>query len=457
MDDKFFDKKIKAALDHIEAPYDAGSWAMLEQRLNAPFAEEHPAPVEAVDKAVLRTLERLEAPYQSAHWDMLAGRMTQIARLRRKIWVAKLSEAAIFLLLLTNLEGFFGAGTSTPRQPATPKPPATNRLQAEATPTPRVRPGVSSGSSSTFENNAWNEEANWADFSPFMLQDAGNQDFEEIIVPYQYVQNDANLSENLLEPASVNWASLASLTSLPTLPGQPAKRVNVSPYAGSPVHVKAPKQHRFYAATFANFDKNYVRSEDYSHTSNGYGGGMAIGYRIGKWGVEAGLSYNRKQYQPKKEIEVYGGSTVNGFYASFAKSVDADIVSVPVKVTRRIAQFGPMSAHAVAGVTTHIALDKSYQYGSTFYPGQGPPSSAADPDQQPQLRKTGKGVLENGSIKGNVYASADAGIRLEYPVSRRLVAFVEPAYRHAIGNKGVGPKPAKINTFSLQAGVLATL
>ena len=61
MDDKFFDKKIKAALDHIEAPYDAGSWAMLEQRMNAPFAEEHPAPVEAVDKAVLRTLERLEA------------------------------------------------------------------------------------------------------------------------------------------------------------------------------------------------------------------------------------------------------------------------------------------------------------------------------------------------------------------------------------------------------------
>ena len=37
MDDKFFDKKIKTALDHIEAPYDAGSWAVLEQRLNAPL------------------------------------------------------------------------------------------------------------------------------------------------------------------------------------------------------------------------------------------------------------------------------------------------------------------------------------------------------------------------------------------------------------------------------------
>lgn len=456
MDDKFFDKKIKTALDHIEAPYDAGSWAALEQRLNAPFAEEHPAPVAAVDKAVLRTLERLEAPYQPAHWDVLAGRMTQIARLRKKIWVAKLSEAAIFLLLLANLDGFFGAGTSEPQQPVTPKPPVNNRLQAEA-PALRVRPGTASGLGSTNENIAWNDGANWAGFSPLLLQDAGNQDLEEIIVPYLYEQKGVNVPENLLEPASADWVSLTNLSPLPTLPGQPATRVNTSPYAGSLVHVKAPKQHRFYAATFANFDKNHVRSEDHSHNSNGYGGGMAIGYRIGKWGVEAGLSYNRKQYQPKKEIEIYGGSTVNGFYASFAKSVDADMVSVPVKITRRIAQIGPMSAHAVAGVTTHIALDKSFQYGSTFYPGQGPPNATADPNQQPQLRKTGKGVLENGSINGNVYASADAGVRLEYPVSRRLVAFVEPAYRHAIGQKGIGPKPSRINTFSLQAGVLTTL
>ena len=83
-----------------------------------------------------------------------------------------------------------------------------------------------------------------------------------------------------------------------------------------------------------------VKSSGYSNASNGYGGGMTIGYRIGKWGAEAGLSYNRRHYVPKKVIEIYDGNTSNGFYGSFAKNVDADIVSVPVKVTRRIAQFG---------------------------------------------------------------------------------------------------------------------
>lgn len=456
MNDKTFDKRIKDVLEHLEAPYDAGSWAALEQRLNAPFAEEHPASVDAVDKAVFRTLERLEMPYQPAHWDALANRMTYHARLRRRVWITKLSEAAIFLLLLLNLDGFFGIETSSPiqRAPQQQQPPANNRLQAEA-PVPRGHYGGSSGSG--FEDAVLKGGENLTDISLSPPQNAAYQVFEETIALSRDGQSNIFLPDNLLETAAGHWVSLADVMALPILSGQPVERVNVNPYADARVQLKAPKQHRFYAATFANLDKNYVRSEDYSHASNGYGGGMAIGYRIGKWGVEAGLSYNRKQYQPKKEIEIYGGSTVNGFHGSFAKTVDADMVSVPVKITRRIAQFGQMSAHAVAGVTTNIALDKSYQYGTTFYPGQGPPSTIPDPGQQPQLRKTGNGLLENGSFDGNVYATADAGVRLEHPVGRHFVAFVEPAYRHALGEKGVGPKPARINTFSVQAGVLATL
>jgi hypothetical protein len=133
------------------------------------------------------------------------------------------------------------------------------------------------------------------------------------------------------------------------------------------------------------------------------------------------------------------------------------MVSIPIKLTHRIAQFGQMTAQAVAGVSTHVALDKNYQYQSVYYPGQAPPSANPDPNQQPQLRQKGVGLLENGSLRGNVYASADAGVRLEYPVNRRFVAFVEPLYRHAIGGKGVGPQPARINTLSVQAGVMATL
>ncbi|MBV6440751.1 MAG: PorT family protein [Haliscomenobacteraceae bacterium CHB4] len=455
MNDKLFDKKIKAALDNLEAPYDASSWDILEQRLNAPFAEEHPAPVDVVDKAVFRTLERLEAPYHPAHWDILAQRMTWVARQRRRVWVAKLTEAAIFLLLLVNLDGLPDNDPAAPQKPIAPQTPANHRLQAQASerdeqPEPSLDSGAMTASSE------FTGEENGVVVSPALLQNAALL-FPEAISALNNSSEEAvaGTSGNLIESMAENWSSIADMMTLPLLPGAPVARVNADPRSASTVHIKAPKQHHFYAATFANFDRNNVRSKGYSNSANGHGGGMAIGYRIGKWGVEAGLSYNRRHYQPKKEVEIYD-ITANGLYGSYARSVDADIVSVPLKVTRRVAQFGQTTLHATAGVTTNVALDKSYQYQSVFYPA---PSASGNPDpaQQPKLRKNGKGVLESGSFGGNVYASADVGVRVEQPIGRHIAAFAEPSYRLAMGKKGIGPNPAKVNTFSLQAGVLATL
>ncbi len=447
MNNKVFDEKIKTALEGLEAPYDPASWAALEQRLNAPFAEENPPSVEAVDKAVHRTLEQLDAPYQPAHWDLLANQMTRAARLRRRVWISKLSEAAIFLLLLVNLDGLLDGETST-RPQNLPQTPASKHLQAQA---PNVR------------SNKIKRES---DVPPVAFATVGSEvslpDFFAELFENQGTTTQIPVSVPLFDPALLdpenaeNWASISAFPGLPTLQNEEVQSDGYLFPAVPLVNAKVPKQHRFYAATFANFDKNYVSSAGYSTAANGYGGGVAIGYRIGKWGVEAGLSYNRKQYQPKKEVEIYG-NTVSGFYTSYAQNVDADVVAVPLKVTRRVAQFGQTTAHATAGVTTNFAVNKSYQYSSTFHPGQSPPNSNAAADPKPKLRKNGQGILENGSLGGNVYASADVGLRIEHPVGRRFAAFVEPAYRLALGISGISPASAKINSFSVQAGVLTTL
>lgn len=444
MNHKSFDEKIKAALDNLEAPYDASTWAALEQRLNAPFAEEQPPAVEAVDKAVYRTLEQLEAPYQSSHWDLLANRMTQAARLRRRVWVTKLSEAAIFLLLLMNLDGLLDGETST-KPHNLPQTPASKHLQAQA---PNIRSNKMKDGSSV----AFAAVGAQASLPAFLTELFENQE----TTPPISISTPLFPPELLGSQQPENGHSLPIFAEIPTLLAEDIESDGYLFSVMPLVNAKVPKQHRFYVAAFANFDKNYVSSEGYSTSSNGYGGGVAIGYRIGKWGVEAGLSYHKKQYRPEKEIEIYG-NTVSGFYTSYAQNVSADVVSVPVKVTRRVAQFGQTTAHATAGVTTNFVVDKNYEYGSTFHPGQSPPNSSASGDQKPKLRKNGQGILENGSLSDNVYASADVGLRVEHPVGRRFAAFVEPAYRLGLGQQNIGPKPVKINTFSVQAGVLATL
>lgn len=462
MNDKFFDEKIKAALDNLEAPYDPASWAALEQRLNAPFSEEHPPPVEAVDKAVFHALERLEAPYQPAHWKMLAQRMTDTARLRRRIWMSKLSEAAIFLLLLVNLDGFFG--NESPAAPApvrSPQPP--NRPQAERRHLNTSPDAVRSERNAVlFATTAQHEVAGQMPAEDFLIDPIfDNQQSNGTTVSYQIAsegQSNAGVLGAAELPVPGQRLSLLSFAMLPVLSNQALDAPMRQFAAPAPILIKSPKKSRFYVSTFATLDRNsFIGEENYTHTSSGHGGGVGIGYRIGKWGVEAGLSHNRKRYQPKKEVEIHAGNTVDGFHGSFNSLVEADMVSVPVKITRRVAQLGRMSAHFVAGATTNIALDKSYQYGTVFYPGGGPLTPNAAPGQQPQLRQKGQGLLENGSLNGNVYASLDAGLRLEHPLGRRFVAFVEPAYRHSLGGKGIGPKPGKINTLSVQAGVMATL
>ncbi len=463
MKDTPFDKRLKASLDNLEVPYDPASWKALEQRLNAPFAEEHPAPVDGVDKAVFRALDRLEASYQPAHWEMLAGRLNQAARVRRRLWIMKLSEAAIFLLLLANLNGFLHV-TTTPRVPL-PQTPASRRLQAE---TPSKHPGNNGlagtgrdGSGMAFANDGQTQ-------SDYALRTSaqipgGSNDFTSDPLHFlsENTQGGSLVATVLLNPTETptpeHWASLPDIVKLPILLGNPLESSETRAFAAPVAQIISPKQHRFYAATFASYDWNHVSSTDYVHRADGYGGGMAIGYRIGKWGVEAGLAYSRKQYEPKREEEIYKGNTQNGYYGSYAKTVDADIVSLPVKATRQVGRFGQLTAHATGGVTTNFVVDKSYQYASTYYPGAAPPDPNFSPGQQPQLRQKGRGLLENGSLNGNVYVSADAGVRLEHPVGRHFVAFVEPVYRHTIGGKGIGPSPAKISTFSVQAGVLATL
>ena len=53
-----FDSTLKSVLENLEVPYEPGTWAALESRLDAlPAAD-------AVDKAVRPALERIEMPYQ---------------------------------------------------------------------------------------------------------------------------------------------------------------------------------------------------------------------------------------------------------------------------------------------------------------------------------------------------------------------------------------------------------
>jgi hypothetical protein len=74
------------------------------------------------------------------------------------------------------------------------------------------------------------------------------------------------------------------------------------------------------------------------------------------------------------------------------------------------------------------------------------------------LRPPGRGALEQGgTLEGNIFASLDAGLRYERPIGKRFAAFVEPSYRLGLNTAKLGPKDTRVNTVSVQAGVVCML
>lgn len=450
MDDKTFDHSLKAVLDNLEPAYDPASWTALQARMDASLVEEHPAAVDAVDKAVFHTLERLEVPYQAAHWQLFATKMqVQTIRIRR-LRFAKLAECTLLLLFLWNFPAFFETnGIESPKKPVFP---------ADV-------PIAQAGSASTSASLSLTANGAQPIGSSIYAAAVSSTLVANPNIPFvasSDYRNANSVLDILADLTAIGANAKPMIASVDLIPSDVLAGFAVPErqFLMPIVPVKQANQPGpFYLAASASWDQNKVLVHGTRRNSYGYGGAIAAGYRPDKWGLEVGLGYVQKAYTPKREVEIYSGNIANGYYGSTLTDVHADIVAVPVKVTRQIARFGKTTAHATAGLTANFASQKTYDYGTVYYaPDVLPPNFLPDPNQTPQLRQSGRGILEKGKLHDNFYASLDAGIRIEHPIAgKRYTAFIEPAYRQSLSGKGIGPKREPINTFSIQAGVVAFL
>jgi hypothetical protein len=457
MDLKNFDKQIKSSLENLEAPFDPGSWSALEQRMNSAFSEEQPAAVEPVDLVVKRTLERMEAPYHSAHWNLLNARLNQEILVRR-LRMSKVAEVAIFLLLLANVEGFLGGFKAVVAPPAPAAPKAIQPMAA-------IQKAKKSGKKSAVASPSASVVA-LAEKMASMLTapfETGSEGLENaVVITNVNAGIPSGTSNNLLDGANFyNQSGMVPFHKLEKLPQAKTAEFAWKKFLESIPGVITPtprKANGLYAASFAAIEQNKFSADNFSTTSNGFGAGVAVGYRKGKWGVETGITYSNKNFTPKKEVDFYAGNPVDGFLGNYITDVNADVFSVPVKVTRRMARIGRTSAHAVAGITAHVATEKRFTSKTSYFPPASPsgPVVDIDPTQFPAPDIQNKGALEGGSAQTNAFASLDLGFRLEHALGKRYIAFVEPSYRRSLGG-GFGPKRERVNTLGLQAGVMAAL
>jgi hypothetical protein len=460
MDLKKFDASIKSSLEHLESPLDPGAWLAFKSKLDISGTEELPDSVQPTDWQLKNALDRLEVPYQLADWNKLNARLNvqgTILRLRR----TKLAEAAIFLLILANFQGFFGTiGHS--KDPVTPPVPKSNvpMAQVRRTTTSKLL-STNQNSFQAFDYSLGNQSFVGALSTPL----AAIAEFSEGQFGVLSPTMDGNILVSLAEKATSGIAGIpenGAFANLSTLP-QATTSENTwhTTFDFIPgVFVKhAQKSGKLYFGTYAFLAQNNIYKDEFSTQTRNGGVGISVGYRFGKWGIESGASYARPQYAPKKDLQIYAGNPVVGFLGDYVQTVRAEVISVPLKATRRLARIGKGSVHAIAGITANIAAGKHYAYKTEFLPSTSPsglPNSGPDPEKNPAPVRRSDGLLEGGDLASNAYATADLGFRIEHPIGKRLTAFLAPAIHTALG-RGYGPKQERMSAISWQAGVFASL
>lgn len=441
-----FDGKVRKALENLEIPYDENSWTVFENRLDKGIAGD-----QAFDEIISARLNAVQDRFDPGSWNILEQKIKDRRIIRRNIRLTRLAEAAILLLLLLSFDQWLGdLNSGKPDQKR--REPVASSLK-----------GMKNENKT--QNHSGSETPLKADqeiFVPaYYLIPGGN--FSEInedslfkTIPYfQEPIAASGLNEGF--PENVQFQSIPELAGLvPVFLADPLPSPNYPIPASRAISPRTPKG--FYAFIQVSDDWSRVYSTSSTRPVQGYSFGAGVGVKKGRMALETGIGYARRHYQPQRVVTILSGDWTKGYYGAIQTEVDADIVTIPARVLYRVGRVGLVSIHACAGATANIALQRDQHYRTVFYPGSTPDPGSNTKPQVPAISRAGsRGVAEGGNLKSNFYATADLGVRVSHPVSRRMAAFVEPSYHHTIYGNGLGASPSRIHTVGVTMGLTAKL
>ncbi len=444
MTEQDFDRHVKEVLQNLEAPYAPESWELLQRRMEAATGG-----VLSHEEAQLRhQLEQLSEPYPPEGWQLLYAKMRQRAQRRAAVYAAKAVEIALLILLL--LWHFDGKESAYPKTAgpvanysARPKGDmgqlseiTLRKENAEPSASPTMQPSAREGGAIPDHYSSQSSLRPGAQASISALDEPQEIDISHKIAPAHWAQ---------MEPLPCSAPSLLHR-------GQTATDL---PKAVSPAPTTTGRtQQHFYLLAGAAFHTGRVHfAEGKTQASAGYGAALRMERRKRHWAVGFGLEYTVLAFAPVYQEQLLQGNPHTGYYGIRMPQVSADVLALPLTVSRRFLNTPRWQGWATGGLSTHLALSKSYDYDYTYHaPGTLPPTQI-DPNAQPPLRERGLGLLEGGGGASNIWLSADAGIRFEYQWTQgRYAGFLQPSYRHGL-SPSIGPGRPHLHVWSLQAGV----
>lgn len=435
-DTQAFDDLISARLGGYEAPYESDSWNALSQRLREIREREALFDAEAAQQIAAATRRT-----PAADWGALNALMRYRKRLRIHLYAAKALEAVALLMLLFPWLQLSGP---SPRPAPAPPPPATKGPVAAHTP---------------FGTNPKSSDATWtlpiaATLAPTRL-DTLRVASALPPVPHIALATVGQPDEPTIYPAAPHaFARLSTLQAHPFATSDPDRTSPLTRVQGN----RNQSARLCYVGATLGAGAQQFHTSERSVSTPVRTAGAVFGIKKGAWGIESGVQYAERSYDADGAYEVFQAQPGRPFLAWQMTGATLGSLSVPLRVSRRIARIGPLEARLGAGLAAHVHLQKDYEYRQVSLPE--PPQKAGPIPTVAAKQHFGAGILEQGGrLRDNLFASAEIALRIEAPVGAHGTSkvFVEPAWMVGFSSASLGPETGRLSGPVMQVGVVKYL
>ncbi|HFA51140.1 MAG TPA: hypothetical protein ENJ95_19185 [Bacteroidetes bacterium] len=504
------DDLFKSRLGNIEPTLVPGSWDALAQRMEAAEAAEMAENAAGIDKVAYEKLHNFEVPFKNSHWALMAKRLEEEFSLRHKLYRYKVVEITLMALLLLTIFRFLPLAENWLQQaadqenteqnnslpvPATkntnqvkPEQPSDKTENAQALGVPMASADIEVG------EEGQTEKRNGLEFGGI---DNGNSTSKSVqpkldwpkkyglyasgqnLTPLAKTQvalasnsgkpssfekiTEENFKNSLLATVANNKD--ADIDLLPTI----GQGIIASGYAWEAPMVEMPlfkKKSTLRFSIFTTSDLNYVKTPPnqlslsgtlYQTALNtalasGYGGGVQVNFKKGRWEFVTGGQYSFKRYIPNTPTVIF--ESVGYWVKEDFHGIQLDIVQIPFNLNYHFKDHGKWRFYASAGASGHFITSSVYEieYDRKRLNSFVPPSS---PDESRYIRKVNESpdaLFSGGSLKENAYMTANIGLGVERYIAPKWTIFFQPNYQHYLRAKGIGTNKDKIYTTSFFLG-----
>ncbi len=508
LDTDGLDDAMKGSLENLEgAAFVPMDWNMMESKLDAAMSDAEIDPQMDdiyLDAIAYDHLKDMQPAYNHEHWEMMSARLDEEYAYRRKVFVTKLFEAAIVLLLVWTAFNYF------PNKKSTTSP----------------LPIASSGTDTNSNQNNTNDPTDLNEQS--LLENEFVASFEKTIPSYNK-DNQKKIAEDvvneipviIVESNSINENPFASIPTPPisdnkisetpflnnansislldhkkqkanSLPLEKTLALNedeilkeklivqISPLPSlmnsflemdefttnhfsldQIIRKKKLRTHEVFFSMYGSSDINFVDSDFYNNNTrewdvyqryrSGYGGGFALGFQLKRFLIETGISYNAVSYQQREEARIIG-SFARGYVEETWDDAELSMVQVPLNIQYSFLIKSKWRMYSLTGVSINMALQNNFNFQLEDQENTASRSISVNESEIASEALLYKGILEGGGLRENSYLTVNLGFGVERKFTYRWSLFLQPVYRRHFLIDGIGPNEDRIHSSSFRFG-----